>query len=221
MPSTIINPQTNETLAPYQFDGGVTIAGANISGGTSALSPYTVGLKAWDFPLVLAGGTGASMTSSYVYIASVNLPVNVAFSNVYVNQTGTLAALPSTTASFAGLYYVNTSSTAALVASTAQIGTATGTAAGFKTYPLTAPYTTTASGTYYVAVLYGSNGPALSAAAADTAVTTGATVAAGPVVTASGYPFAVNGTTASTLATSLTLTSNSLTSAQVYWAGLS
>ena len=147
MPS-IINPQTNETQAPYQFDGGVTIGGANLAGGGASLSPSNVGLKAWDFPLALAGGTGAAMTSAYLYIAQVNLPVNTAFSNLYVNQTGTLAAVPSTTASFAGLWYVNTSSTAALVASTAQIGTATGTGAGFKTYPLTAAFTTASPGTY-------------------------------------------------------------------------
>jgi len=220
LPTSIINPQVNETLAPYQFDGGVTIGGANIAGGASALAPAVVGLKAWSFPLALAGGSVAALTSAYLYLAQVNLPVNTAFSNIYVNMLGTVAALPSTTASFAGVWYVNTSSTAALVASTAQIGTATGTTAGFKTYPLTAQYTTTSSGTYYVGLVYGSNGPSLSVAAA-TAITTGATTVAGPVATASQYPFAINGTSVSTLPVSLALTSNQLATAEVFWVGLS
>lgn len=221
MPSSIINPQTNETLAPYQFDAAVTISGANLAGGTTAFSPANVGLKAWTFPLFLASGTGAATTAQDLYLAQVNLSTATTFGNIYVNAVAVGTTNPSTTASFAGVYYVNTGSTAALVASTAQIGSATGTTTGFKTYPLTAQFTTAGTGQYYVGVLYGTGTqPQLATPTGATATSTGATIAAGPVATAASYPFVLGGTSLSSLPTTITLSSDALTGALVFWAGL-
>jgi hypothetical protein len=215
LPSTAINPQINETLAPYQFDGGVTISGSNISGGTSALAPVNEGLKAWTFPLLMAAGTSAAITTGSVYLSQLTLAVNTPLSNIYYYMTGSASAL-STTASFGGLYYVGTSSTASLVASTAGFSTTNfSTAPGFKTIPLTAQFTTVATGSYYVALLVGAT------TAPTMATVTGnpsATVAAGPVLSAASYPFAINGTGASSLSTTLTLSSN--TAAIPIWAAV-
>ena len=54
------------------------------------------------------------------------------------------------------------------------------------------------------------------------ATTTTATEAAGPVITAASYPWAVNGTSNATIMpASFTPGSNSLTGAFVWWAGVS
>lgn len=220
MPS-IINPQVNETQAPYQFDSGVIMGGANVAGGGSALSPANVGLKAWDFPLILANGTGsAKATAQSLYLAQINLNVSTVISNIYLNYQAAGTAV-STTASFAGLYYVNSTSTATLVASTTQIGNSA-TVAGFATCPLTVPFTTAASGAYYVGVLLGTSTtvPVFRTANGVITVTTDATTVAGPNAVATNYQYAVGGTSLTVLPTSLTLSSNTLTGAYAFWTGV-
>ena len=215
MPSSVINPQLNETLAPYQFDAGVTISGSNLSGGTASLAPAQYGLKGWSFPVILASGTSAAITTGSVYLSQVTLPVNTTLANIYYYQVGSATAL-STTASFAGVYFVNSSSTAALVASTAALTTTnfSTAAATFKALPLTAQYTTAATGTYYLALLIGATtGPTMGAPASIPP----STLLTGPVNAAAAYPFAINGTGASTLPATLTLSSN--TAAVALWAG--
>jgi hypothetical protein len=218
---SVINPQVNETLAPYQFDAGVTISGSNVSGGTTLLSPAVIGLKAWNFPPLLATATGNATTAQDLYLAQVNLSTATVFSNIYLYAAAGPAGVPSSTASFAGVYFPTTSSTAALVASTAQIGTAIGTTSGFKTCPLTAQFTTAATGQFYVGVLIGTGTQVqFGTPAGDTAVTTGAVLAAGPLATAAQYPFALNGTSLSTLPATVTTTSNLTTGAIPFWVGL-
>jgi len=210
LPSSIINPQINETLAPYQFDAAVTISGANVNGGTSALSPALYALKGWSFPLILAGGTTAAITTGSVYLSQITLPINTTFGSVYFYNLGT----GSSTTAFAGVYYVNTSSTATLVASTNSFTTLSS-AAAWRTAALTAQFTTTATGTYYAALLCtGGTGPTMLTAAANPT----ATALEGPIATAGSYPFAINGTGASALSTQLTLSSN--TGAIPLWMGL-
>jgi len=217
---SVINPQLNETLAPYQFDNNVTISGSNVAGGTTSLSPSAVGFKAWNYPVLLAQGTGTATTAQSLYLMEVNLSTGTAFSNVYFYAASAPAAVPSTTASFAGVYQVTNSSTAVLVASTAQIGTSISTTSGFKTCALTAQFTTNTTGQYYVGVLIGTGTQvAFGTPNGATAVTTGPTVAAG-LATAASYPFALNGTSLTTLPATVTTTSNALTNALAIWCGL-
>jgi hypothetical protein len=221
LPSSIINPQTNETLAPYQFDGGVTISGVNVSGSTTNASAGQLGLKAFNFAPLLASGSGTATTAQDLYLMQVNLSTATTFTNIYAYVAVALTAVPSTTASFAGIYQVTNSSTAVLVASTAQIGTTIGTTSGFKTFALTASYTTPNTGQFYVGVLMGTGSqPQFSTPSGGTAVTLAPTLAAGPVLTAANYPFALNGASLTTLPTTVTTTSNALTNALAIWVGL-
>jgi hypothetical protein len=214
LPSSTINPQVNETTAPYQFDAGVTISGANISGGTTALSPGNVALKGWSFPLTFAVSSAAPTTGS-VYVSQITLPVATTLANVYFYQN--TAAGIGTTTSFVGLYYASTSSTAALVASSAAIGTATvSSTPGFKAVPFTTPFTTAATGSYYVAMVWGGTGPTIQT---GSALSSQGAIAAGPVPSSSAYPFAVNGTGQTSLPVTLTLASASST-VPAYWLGV-
>ena len=218
MPS-IINPVTNETISPYQFDGGVSVSGAPISNSMALFNPATAGLKAWNYPLALATGTVAAavVSTGTVYLSEIALGYGQAFGNIYFDVTAA-ATGPSTTASFAGLYYINSSTSAALVASTAQIGSAIGTVTGFATLPLTASYTTTAAGLYYVGLVMG----ATTMPGFRTIGGTGSTAAyIGGVATAANYPFWTNGTGASTLPTTVTLSSNNAGTAYTFWCGMS
>ena len=210
MPSSA-TPQTNETLAPYQFDGGVAAVA-----GSTALSASYAGLKAWTSPLISAGGTTAALTTGSVFIGGMTLPSATTYSNIVVYVTSA-ASLPSTTQSFAGLYYVNTSSTAALVASSTAFGAAS-TTTGFHSCALTSAFTTSNAGLYYVALLVAGTGTS-AGFAADSA--TSATIVAGPGAAAASYPYAINTTGNTALPATLTLSSSTLTNAYSFWAGLS
>lgn len=210
-------PPVNETTSPYQFDGAVTIAGTSASGAMSVSSPSNAGMQAWSFPLALASGTAGALTGQgQQVLAGLNLPLNTSYSNIYLKVATASNGLTSGQC-FAGVY----SPSGTLVASTAQLATTVGTSTGVITCPLISPFTTTVAGQYWVGCFFnGGTNPALSVFTGLTAITTGATAAAG-VATAANYPFAVNGTSLSTaLPTSITPSSNSLTSAFVFWAGL-
>jgi hypothetical protein len=227
MPTSIVTPATNESTAPIQNDGGATftsaftVSGASYSGnGLAAASPGALALKAWNYPVELASQlTGASgqQTSQSLGIYQTYLHSGLIVSNVYAYQA-VAGNTVSTTVSFAGLYYCNTASTAALVSSTAALSvTNLSTAVGFKTFPLSTPFTTVNAGQYYVGfLLQATTMPVFGALTSNMTPT----IAAGPAAAAAQYPFAVNGTSLSTLPTTLTTSSNTLTNAVCTWIGL-
>ena len=222
MAGTIVTPATNETTAPMQFDGTVTVGAVNASSYFSApsYSPSTVGLQAWTFPTNVATGTGSAVTvGGRLYLAQLNLPANMQLNKMYFN-IATAASGATSAQNFAGLY----NSSGALVATTSDLTTAIGTNTGYITGTLTATYTVPTAGVYYYAIYFnaGTTLPVLTCMASEVTVTTSATAAAGPVATATQYPFSVSATTGNTTAlpASITLSSNSLTGAYVFWGGL-
>lgn len=216
MAGSVINPQVNETTAPFQFDSAtVLVGGANLSGGGVLNAPAAIGLKVSNGNPGLYNATGgAALTAQSLYMAQVAMGTGTPLSNLYFDwQAAT--AVSSTT--FAGLYQVSNSTTAVLVASTAQLSTQAGTGAGFKTCPLITPFVAAASGAYFIGILPGAASTiTVFTAPGATAATTFPTQAAGPVGTSGQYPWAVGGTSLSTLPTSVNPT---LTGAYAMWVG--
>jgi hypothetical protein len=214
-------PAVNETTAPVQFDGAVTLAGASLSGLASGGSPSQQGLLAWTFPLALASGTAsAAAANGLLYLAGMSLPANTTVSNIWLYSQ---AAASTVTASqnFAGLYSSSGALLAGTAATTLDVPVAT---AGIVKGPLAAPYTTTASGTYYVGCFFNATtNLKFFTPAGFVTVTTSATSYQGfGALTAATYQFAVNGSGLTTaLPTTITMSSNTLTGSFAYWAGLS
>ena len=172
--------------------------------------PADVGLKAWTFDPADAGASTAIVSESlYVLAVPVRVPVVVSNALISVSSAGT----GSVTAAGVGLY----NSGGTLLGSNVSTSWPTATA-GVQTLALTVASMESLSltpGIYYVAVFaeQGSTVVSLSASGVKPA-----TLSAG--LAAASYRASVNGTSVTSLA-ALTMSSNSLTSAIPFWAGLS
>jgi hypothetical protein len=194
-------PPVNETLAPVAFDGGAVISGQ--------LNNAQFGFQASTVPVLSSGGTPYVGTGSAIYLNGVYLGANITLSNLYYNVTTT----QTTTHGVFGIY----SAAGTLLATTADTTTVAGTPVGFKTVPLTASFTTTASGMYWLALcITAVTMPSLSA---GVTATTGTILAGAATLAAGTYPFAVSNSTATTaLPATITPASNTLGTAAIWMA---
>jgi hypothetical protein len=173
--------------------------------------PSDHGIQAWTFDPALSSASQA-ITSESLYVMSLLVRAPVAVNNILIAVSS--AGTGTVTAAGAGLY--NSSGTRLGHNTSTGWGTA---AAGVQTLALTVDSSqslTLQPGTYFVAVFAEQASTVASLAASGAKA---ATLAAG--LGAAAYRASVNGTSVTTLPTSLTLSSNSLTSAFPFWAGLS
>lgn len=250
MPSSVVTPQLNETTAPYQFDGAVTMSGPTTMNGTVSMSgvvagpatfngsatiagvnaavalsppaPSDVGLKAWTFPTYLATGTATFSVVGSVYLAMTHLTSGLTYGTIYA-AIGTSGGSITTGSSFAGVY----NGAGTLVATTADISTVLGTGTYvpglYYSFPLATAFTVTTAGPYWVGMFFNAGGTA-SFPVFKTAAgnVTGATGA--QIAAGPGtapFPFAAIATTSATaMPATFALGSAGTTGAIVYWAGL-
>lgn len=208
---------------PVTFNSAVNLGTAPANDLSSAVSPSSAGLLAWDFPYVLAGGTGSAVTTAgLLYLAKVPLVGGTVVTNIWF-KIATAAASLTTAQNFAGLYNASGQRVAVTGDLTATIGTNTGPIQG----ALTAPYTVPAGGgNYWVGLIFNASvtQPVLSCYTGQVTVTTsvanfGSASTFGN--TAAKYPFAASATTGNTtLPTSITMSSNTATGAYAFWAAV-
>jgi hypothetical protein len=197
------------------------------------VAPADFALKAWNFPLWNAAGTGTFSVVGSVGLAALHLSAGQQYNNIYVNviATGGTATAGS---NFAGLY----NSAGTLVATTADISGALGTGAGNKgilAFPLTGTFTPAVSGQYYVGMFFNTSGtgsfPVLASLTGQTAATSQGLfvgsfipvgISATSVASAAPYSFAAVATTSATaMPASFALGSAGTTGASAYWCGVS
>jgi len=212
--------------APSGFSGTTSIGGANASAALSPVNPADIGLKAWSFPNYLALGTASAVTVvGSVYMSAVHLTAGVSYSNLYLKLQAN-GGTANAGSNFAGLY----NSAGQLVATTADLATRLGTNAGttgYITCPLTAAYTPSAGGLYWVAAQFNfanaGSFPAFYTMTNFITVTTSAGTTSTGIAAPTGttpYPYAAIATAAATaLPATTALTSVGTTGAYVFWAG--
>jgi hypothetical protein len=225
-PTVFSGPVTVQGALNANLAGTAQIGGANAAYALSPLGPADIGLKAWSFPNYLALGTASAVTVvGSVYMAATHLTAGVPYSNLYVKVQAS-GGTANAGSNFAGLY----NSSGALVATTADLATRLGTNAGttgYITCPLTATYTPTSSGLYWVAAQFNfanaGSFPALYCMSNFVTVTTSAGTTSTGIAAPTGttpYPYAAIATTGATaLPASFTLTNAGTTGAYVFWAG--
>ena len=233
-------PGTHQEAGAYVFNGPVTFAGtpgvtfaggtqviggANASYALSPVGPGDIGLKAWSFPNYLALGTASAVTVvGSVYLSAVHLSAGVSYSNLYLKLQANGGTAQAT--NFAGLY----NSSGQLVATTGDLTGALGTGTGntgYITCPLSAAYTPTVSGQFWVAAQFkfanAGSFPAFYTMSNFVTVATSAGTTATGVAAPAGttpYPYSAIATTSATaLPASFTLTNAGTTGAYVFWAG--
>jgi hypothetical protein len=226
-------PQVNESNVPYQFDGQVTIGGANASTSMSPLAAGDLAYKAWNFPTYLATGTSTFSITGSVYLSAVHLSAALTYSNIYVGVIAN-GGTASAGSCFAGVY--NAAGT--LVATTADLSGVLSTVAGntgLLTFPLATALTPASGGQFWVGMFFNASGtasmPVLAGLAGQTAanaLTTyagtvgkiGGIAAAAPAV-AAPFPFAAVATTSGTaMPATFALGSAGTTGAQCFWTAL-
>lgn len=204
------------------FNSAVNLGTAPANDLSSAVSPSSAGLLAWDFPYVLAGGTGSAVTTAgLLYLAKVPLAGGTKVTNIWF-KIATAASSLTTGQNFAGLYSAGGSRVAVTADLTSTIGTNTGPIQGALTSAYTVP---SGGGNYWVGLIFNASvtQPVLSCYTGQVTVTTsvanfGSATTFGQ--TAAGFPFAVSATTGNTaLPTSITMSSNTATGAYAFWAG--
>lgn len=214
----------NGTVA---FNGSATV-GPTASGDlTSAVTPSSAGLLAWDFPYVFgnsgSGSTGsAAVTGGTLYIAKIPLVGGTVVTNLWF-RIATAASGITTGQCFGGLY----SSGGVLLAGSADLSTVIGTNTGPIQAALTATYTVpSGGGVYYAGFFFNASvtEPVLGCFVNANTVTSGAQTMGSLTTfgnTAAKFPFAVNTTGNTTaLPTPLTMSSNSATGAYAFWVGV-
>lgn len=213
-------------LSAATVTGTTSIGGANAAYALSPLAPDGAGLKAWSFPNYLALGTASAVTvTGSVYLSQVHLAAGVPYSTVYIKLQANGGTAVAT--NFAGLY----SPSGALVATTADLTGALGTAAGTTGYiacPLTAAYTPAAGGAHWVACQFSFTNagsyPAFYTMSNFVTVATSAGKTVTGIAAPNGtqpYPYAAVATTSGTaLPASFALGSAGTVGAYVFWAGL-
>lgn len=214
---------TTTTLGGTVAITGNPTVGALVSNDlSSALTPSSAALLAWDFPFIQATtNASAVVTGGTLYLAKIPLTAGTVVTNLWF-KIAVAASGITAGQNFGGLY----SSTGALLASTADLSTAIGTNTGAIQAPLTSAFTVATSGTYYIGFFFNAATtlPTLTCYVGQGTVTTSAQLAGSATTfgnTAAKFPFAVNTTGNTTaLPTSLTMSSNSATGAFVYWVGV-
>lgn len=176
--------------------------------------PGRHGLIEWNFDptYASASGTGQAATAGSIYLHRISAQTGGTVTNVLM-VLGTIGATLTTGQNLVGLY----DDTGARIGITPDQTTTWGGTTGTKTMALTAPATIQAGRDYFVGILAnGTTPPNFVTVAANNSVTT-------PNVnlSAAAQKFSVNGTGATALPTSLTLSANSSTSPRSYWVGLS
>lgn len=216
--STVTHNGTVTINGAATLPGVTSIGPATTNDLTESVAPSSAGLIAWNFPYAQATGTGSAvLTGGSLYLAKIPLAAGTVVTNLWFS-IATAAATTTSGQNFGGLY----SSAGALLAQTADLATTIGTNTGTIQAPLTAAYTISASGNYYIGFsLNASTLPVLTCYVAQVTVTTsvvffGSTTKFGN--TAAKYPFAINTTgNTTTIPASLTMSSNTATGAFAYW----
>lgn len=236
MAGSNVTPAVNESTVPYQFDGTVTMGGANASSAMSPLQPADLALKAWNFPSYLATGTSTFSVVGSVYLTLMHLNYGVTYSNIFVSAIANVGTA-SAGSCFAGIY----NSAGTLVATTGDIAGVLGTAAGntgLLQFPLATALTPAAGGPYYVGMFFNASGtasfPVLAGIAGQTAANS-LTTLAGTIAKCGGissttatvstgttpYVFSAVATTSATqMPATFALGSAGTTGAQCFWCGL-
>jgi hypothetical protein len=219
--SLTVNSGATLTVSGSTSFNPPTLNGTSTNDLTSAISPSSQGLTAYDFPYHLAAGTGSAVTTAgRLYLAKVPLAAGTVITNLWFS-IATAAATVTSGQNFGGIY--NSSGT--LVATTADLSTAIGTNTGAIQAPLTSAYTVKTGGNYWFGFFFNaSTQPVLTCYTGFVTVTTsvasfGSSTTFGN--TAAKYPFAVSATTGNTTAmpASITMSSNTATGAYVFWTG--
>jgi hypothetical protein len=192
---------------PAANTGKVTQIGRlyDLQGGAG---PSVQGFTAWSYDTETATASGAAANvSGTVYLHKIFLPANALITNIHIGVQ-TLGATLTAGQNLLGIY----DSTGTRKGQTAD-QSAVWTSTGFKTAALTASYTTTAAGFHYIAVLaVGTTPPAFNqVGTAPSALFNGNTSGA-------TLRHATNGTGQTSLAASLTLSSNTSSAFNVWCA---
>ena len=196
------------TAAEIRQQDGSVLNGTRASQLQGGAGPSVQGFLSWTYDTETATASGASVNvSGTVYLHKLFLPANVTVSNIHIGVQ-TAGATLTAAQNLLGIY----DSTGTRKGQTAdQSGVWTST--GFKTAALTASYTTTAAGFHYIAVLaVGTTPPAFNqVGTAPSALFNGNTSGA-------TLRHATNGTSQTSLAASLTLSSNASSAFNVWCA---
>ena len=177
--------------------------------------PQDQGLLAWNYD-PLTAGSGTATISETLYLLAIQVREPLSVTNIVLNLTtvgGTLTSSESLVALF------NSSGTQIGVSADQSTAWGSGGSTGAKTIPLASGPFAIPAGLYYVAILSVGSGTMPSFLRAG--LTGTASAADGGNATAATFRFAVNGTSATSMPSSLTLSSNAHSGAEQYWVGLS
>lgn len=196
--------------------GGLVLASTTVFTVNGVQVPPTtwqasdLSLKAWTYDPVNTSNTTLTVSGT-VYLAQLKLRYAQTITNLLVGVS-TAATTPTANQNFLGLY----DSTGALVASTAAGAIDAALASsGLLTGAVQTPYAA-AAGSYWVAFLNNAATPATIARGSGSALGI-----ANAGLTGANMRFAVNGTGRTTLASSITVGSNTQTGAFTMWAAVS
>lgn len=172
--------------------------------------PTDLGMKAWTYDPALFGG-GQTITDSTIYLCAVYVRQAMTVTSVVV-EVSTAGTTMTAGANWVGLY--NSAGTKLTDAAADSVYTSVG------VKQVTIASQNLAVGLYWVAILSNGTGTDPQMPASNT---NGATQGLFPngLATAAILRFAVNGTAATTLPSTITPASNSTTGAKPFWAGLS
>jgi hypothetical protein len=171
--------------------------------------PTDQGLAEWNYDPAAANATGTTLTNGTVFLQRIQVRAPMKISNVWVHLTNA-AITPTAGQSAVGLY----SSAGTLLSGSGDTGSTLSGAAGAVSMALTTPQNVGA-GFYWVALL----GNAATAAKLTASVNGAANANVG--LSAAGFRFCVNGTSATSLPATVTASSNTATGAQTFWVGVS
>lgn len=171
--------------------------------------PGDQGLLEWNYDPAAANATGTTLTNGTVFLQRINVRAPMKISTVWLHLTNA-AVTPTSGQSAVGLY----NSAGTLLSGSADIGSTLSGSAGAISANLSAAQNVGA-GFYWVAVL----GNASTAAKLTASINGAANANVG--LSAAAYRFCVNGTSQTSLPSTVTPSSNSLTGAQTFWVGVS
>jgi hypothetical protein len=217
------------------FSGTVSVASLAATGTLSALhleapavsagQPDVAGLRAWNFPTYVMGGTATFPVQGTVYGAALHLTPGVTYSTMYVRVLANVGTA-SAGSCFAGVY----NSLGTLVATTNDVSGVLGTAAGttgYLAFPLATAYTPAAGGIFYAGMFFNASGTAsypvlqgLQQQTAANSVTTLAGTVNGPLGTTPAVFWATATTSGTAMPVSFSLSALGTTGAQCPWVGL-
>lgn len=180
-------------------------------------APEWHGLIDWNFdPILAATSGGTTAVNGTIYVMKVVPRVSYTVTNVNL-IVGTAPLTPTASSNYAALYDGITGTQLGVSADQGTAWGSTGLVATALTATTTGSLALTAGRPVYVA--FTNTASTAAKFAANSAVI--ATFADGGITTANYFRFATNGSFSSSMPASLTLSSNSHTSALAFWCGLS